>query len=73
MPVLKKNMEAVMKGLQSKDEIPLDKVFEVNVITLRNRIGSGCSAVSDIERDSYSKKVFLIFFFLSININLYNL
>lgn len=41
-------MEAVMKVLQSKDEIPLDKA---NVIILRNIIGAGCSAVCNIEKE----------------------
>lgn len=52
-------MAAVMKVLQSKDEIPLDEAFEVNVITLRNPTGAGRSAVCNIESDRYSKKYFI--------------
>lgn len=59
-------MEAVMKGLQSKDEIPLDEAFEMNVIPLRNPIGAGRSAVYNIESDGYSKKYFIFFIIIPI-------
>lgn len=58
---VEKILAAVMKVLQSKDEIPLDEAFEVNVITLRNPIGAGRSSICNIESDRYTKKYFIFF------------
>lgn len=53
---VEKILTAVMKVLQSKDEIPLDETFEINVITVRKTIGAGRSGICNLATDILKKR-----------------
>lgn len=53
---VEKIMSAILKVLQSKDEIPLDESFEINVITVRKSLGAGRSAICNIDTDILKKR-----------------
>ena len=63
MPVstltVEKLMAAVMKVLQSKDEIQLDVGFSVDVITIRRPVGAGKRKLMDISVDRLAKRSIL--------------
>lgn len=71
---VEKVMAAITKVLQSKEEIPLDETFEVNVITLQKTIGAGRMSICNIETDRLKKRYYryFILFFLFL-LNQYNL